>query len=99
MSKNALKLRKKRESKKAKKEQTTLESSQSGPCQTSSINHHPAVIAMNGLVDSEITVDPEKLKKIKKVRSVSLYLIIINFKVQYNLIVLVDSIKNTEKVN
>ena len=34
-------------------------------------NHHPAVSASNGLGDSEITDDPEKLKKIKKIRSVS----------------------------
>lgn len=73
ISKNGLRLRKKREAKKAKKEQT-LESPNVNQNQNHAptTNHHPVVSASNGIGDSEITDDPEKLKKIKKIRSVSI---------------------------
>ncbi|KAK6633211.1 hypothetical protein RUM44_003812 [Polyplax serrata] len=68
MSKNVLKLKKKRENKKAKKEQAP-DIPNSPQTQNYAANHHPAVSATNGLGDSEVTDDPEKLKKIKKIRS------------------------------
>lgn len=69
MSKNALKLKKKREARKAKKELTN-----DVPIVTKSQNHTtypPVVSASNGFGDVGVIDDPEKQKKIKKVRTVS----------------------------
>ena len=79
-SKAALKQKKKREAKKAKKEQdgSTGGGAASGGSivtngdSTSALKLHPA------LADAELTGDPEKVKKIKKLKSVSYHVFFVN---------------------
>lgn len=73
VSKSTLKLKKKREAKKAKKEQApdSPNSTQKQNQNHTSTTNHSTVTANNGVGDAEVTDDPEKMKKIRKIKVVS----------------------------